>query len=149
MSEPQFLPSGVPHSVEMPEGSSVAKSRSATVGVDIRRTEQDRFASDQDIAVESHHIVLQASATEARGAQQVFRNDQIERASKARAAGFVSTAPGRQTAATDARAASRKPVYDQDMAEMNFPARLIQLKIDNDAVREQLHLLDALLHADA
>lgn len=135
MSEPQFIPSGLPHSVEMPEGSSVARSRSGTAGTDIRRTEQDRFASDQVIAVEAHHIVLKASATEAQGTFKISRRDQIERASTIQKAPSVAETP----------ASTGKPVYDQEMVEMNFPARLIQLKIDNDNVREQLQVLETLL----
>jgi hypothetical protein len=36
-------------------------------------------------------------------------------------------------------------VYDTEMSEMNFPARLIQLKVENDAVREQLESLQSML----
>ena len=58
MSEPQFIPSGVPHSVEMPEGSHVAKSKSGKAGTEVRRTEQDHFAQDQEIAVDANQIHL-------------------------------------------------------------------------------------------
>ena len=145
MSEPQFIPSGRPHSVEISEGSSVAKSRSGAAGTEIRRTEQDRFANDQDLAVEAHNIVLQASATQVRGEVKVYRHDKIERANKASVPGSASAAHEDQNADANARTALHTTVYDQEMVEMDFPARLIQLKIDNDNVREQLQVLESLM----
>jgi len=144
MSEPQFIPSGKPHSVEMPEGSHVAKSKSGKAGTEVRRTEQDHFAQDQEITVEAHHIHLQASIAAADNLVKVPRSDNIERASKA--LNPASGAPGRKKSAPAAGAQARDMrVYDTEMSEMNFPARLIQLKVENDAVREQLESLQSML----
>ena len=62
MAQAPFIPSAVPHSVEMPQGSAIAKSRSGSTGTDIRRAEQDHLAPDQAIQLEPHHIVLQGGA---------------------------------------------------------------------------------------
>lgn len=146
MSTPQFVPNGLPHSVEMPEGSSVAKSRSGQAGTDIRRTEPDQFANDKDIALESHHIVLQASANDPLNAANLPRHDQIERADPARSTTSVASSRAKvvRTTAPD----TSKPIYDTVADDMNFPARLIQLKIDNDTVRAQLQALELLMLDD-
>lgn len=143
MSDPQFVPNGLPHSVEMPEGSSVAKSRSGQAGTDIRRTEPDQFANDKDLALESHHIVLQASANDALSAANLPRHDQIERADPT--LGSATAASAQATVAPVTAPDASKPIYDTPMADMNFPARLIQLKIDNDTVRAQLQALELLM----
>lgn len=142
MSEPQFIPSGRPHSVEMPEGSHVAKSKSGKAGTEVRRTEQDHFAHDQEIVVDANQVLLTSSAA-ADNLVKVPRSDNIERASKALNPGSV--AKGRKSAATADPQASEQPVYDTEMPEMNFPARLIHLKVENDAVRAQLESLQSML----
>ena len=142
MSEPQFIPSGMPHSVEMPEGSRVAKSKSGKAGTEVRRTEQDHFAQDQEIAVDANQVLLTSSAV-ADNLVKVPRSDNIERASKA--FNPASGAKRRTTAATAGSPASEQAVYDTEMPEMNFPARLIHLKVENDAVRAQLESLQSML----
>jgi hypothetical protein len=142
MSEPQFIPSGMPHSVEMPEGSRVAKSKSGKAGTDVRRTEQDHFAQDQEIAVDANQVLLTSTAV-ADNLAKVPRSENIERASKALKPGSV--AKGRKSAATADPQAPEQAVYDTEMPEMNFPARLIHLKVENDAVRAQLESLQSML----
>ena len=142
MSEPQFIPSGMPHSVEMPEGSRVAKSKSGKAGTEVRRNEQDHFAQDQDIEVDANQVLLTNTAVTDNLAK-VPRSENIERASKALKPGSV--AKGRKSAATADPQASEQPVYDTEMLEMNFPARLIHLKVENDAVRAQLESLQSML----
>ena len=140
MSEPQFIPSGMPHSVEMPEGSRVAKSKSGSAGTEVRRTEQDHFAQDQEIVVDANQIHLKASNAVADNLVKIPRSDNIERASKALKPG--SAAKGRNSSGTQTPG---RPVYDTEMPEMNFPARLIHLKVENAAVRAQLESLQSLL----
>jgi hypothetical protein len=143
MSEPQFIPSGVPHSVEMPEGSHVAKSKSGKAGTEVRRNEQDHFAHDQEIAVDANQVLLTSSAA-TDNMVKVPRSDNIERASKT--LNSTSGSPGSNESASVADAQARDTrVYDTEMSEMNFPARLIQLKVENDAVREQLESLQSML----
>jgi hypothetical protein len=144
MSEPQFIPSGVPHSVEMPEGSHVAKSKSGKAGTEVRRTEQDHFAHDQEIAVDANQVLLTSTAGATDNLAKVPRSENIERASKARNPGAVAKGRNTAYAAGDPQANGR-PVYDTEMAEMNFPARLIHLKVENDAVRAQLESLQSML----
>ncbi len=142
MSEPQFIPSGVPHVVEMPEGSHVAKSKSGSAGTDIRRTEPDQFAADQDIVVDPHHILLQADAVAGENIVKLARSDAIERARPA-------IAPAAQGVPAKAmsidQGAHNHAAYDTEGQVMDFPARLIQLKIQNDVVREQLQVLENLM----
>ena len=143
MSEPKFIPSSAPHSVEMSEGSQVAKSKSGKAGTDVRRTEQDHFAQDHEITVDANQVLLTSTAVTDNLAKAP-RSENIERASKALNPG--SAAKGRKpvAAATDPQATD-KPVYDTEMPEMNFPARLIHLKVENDAVRAQLETLQSML----
>ena len=144
MSEPQFIPSGIPHSVEMPEGSHVAKSKSGKAGTEVRRTEQDHYAQDQEIAVDAHQVILAASAAASDNKVKVPRSDKIERAS--RALNPASEAAARKTSASGGTTGTgEQAVYDTEMPEMNFPARLIHLKLQNDAVREQLESLQSLM----
>ena len=142
MSEPQFIPSGMPHSVEMPEGSRVAKSKSGKAGTEVRRTEQDHFAQDQEIAIDENQVLLTSSAVSDNLAKAP-RSDNIERASKA--FNPASGANRQPNAATAGSQAPERAVYDTEMPEMNFPARLIHLKVENDAVRAQLESLQSML----
>jgi hypothetical protein len=148
MSDPQFIPNSRPHSVEMPDGSHVAKSKSGKAGTEVRRVEQDHFAQDQEIAVEDHHVVLTRSAADAENRIKVPRSENIERASKALQPASGAAVPKKRAASAGRNAAGNaaaKPVYDVEMADMNFPARLIQLKVENDAVRVQLESLQSLM----
>ena len=140
MSEPQFIPSGMPHSVEMPEGSRVAKSKSGSAGTEVRRTEQDHFAQDQEIAVDANQIHLQANNAVADNLVKIPRSDNIERGSKA----LKPASAAKQRNGADTQT-PEQVVYDTEMPEMNFPARLIHLKVENDAVRAQLESLQSLL----
>lgn len=145
MSEPQFIPSSTPHSVEVAEGSHVAKSKSANVGTEVRQNVRDKFAHDHEIEVDAHQIVLTTSAAGMDNRVKVTRGDDIERASKAIK---PSTAPvsNRTGQAAKAKAGGREHlVYDTEMQEMSFPARVIHLKQENDAVRAQLEDLQSLM----
>jgi hypothetical protein len=148
MSDPQFIPNSRPHSVEMPDGSHVAKSKSGKVGTEVRRTEQDHFAQDQEIAVEEHQVVLTRSAATTENLVKVPRNENIERASRTLQPTASAAAP-RKNARRAGGNAPGKPVYNVEMADMNFPARLIQLKVENDAVRAQLESLQSLMQNPA
>ena len=158
MSDPQFIPSGKPHSVEVAEGSHVAKSKSANVGTEVRQNVRDKFAQGQEIEVDAHHIVLTTSAAGADNMAKVPRGDSIERASQTIAASSTSeraskaikpsastNASRTETAGNGKNAARERLVYDTEMQEMNFPARVIHLKVENDAVRAQLEDLQSLM----
>ena len=141
MSHPQFIPSGLPHAVEMSDGSSVAKSKSRKLGDDVRRTEAE--ASDAEHIV-ADHVVLQAREL-ALGKSP--RADGFERASDAaaRLSGPIYT----EVAQASLARPSGKTIYDTAMADMDFPARFIQLRIDNDKVRDQLQVLESRLRENS
>ena len=146
MSEPQFIPSSVPHSVEMSEGSHVAKSKSGKAGTEVRRTDQDHYAQDQEIVVDAHQVVLTSSALTDNLAKAP-RSENIERAAKAQSPSALARPP-RTAASVSATANAQtagQAVYNTEMPEMNFPARLIHLKVENDAVRAQLDSLQSML----
>lgn len=136
MTDPQFIPSGLPHSVEMPDGSSLAKSKSRKIGDDVRRTEENL----QEIPISADHVVLQARNM---AVSQAPRNDGFQRATDA----IAPWAGQEATEAGEAPPAPRKAkvLYDTAMVEMDFPARFIQLKIDNDRVRAELQVLESQL----
>ena len=161
MSEPQFIPSGKPHSVEVAEGSHVAKSKSANVGTEVRPNVRDQFAQGQEIEVDAHQIVLTTSATGADNTVKVPRGDNIERASQSIAASGTAERASKGIKSSEATSARRtasagseklpalnRPVYETEMQEMNFPARVIHLKVENDAVRAQLKDLQSLMGDD-
>jgi hypothetical protein len=146
MSEPEFFPSHAPHKVEMPEGSNVAKSKSAQVGTDIRRVdtretiveeEAQKLAADNivdpKIAGATSNIVKLPPQT-----GKALKTVAIKTAQSAAQASAPSNA-GAWEAGLEAE------FETEEMVEMDFPARVIQLKIENDAIRVQLKALDALM----
>lgn len=154
MTEPQFIPSSKPHSVEMPEGSRVAKSKSAHTGDDIRRNEHDEHAPVEVIEVSTNMVLLKNSgsvSTENRIKRP--ENTAAELANR-RVAVSQSAVKGaiteRDGAALGASATSedKSNRYTTEMQEMNFPARVIQLHIENEHVREQLKALESLMKSD-
>ena len=58
MSEPEFFPSHAPHKVEMPEGSNVAKSKSAHVGTDIRRVDTSEQIESEELEIHPDNMIL-------------------------------------------------------------------------------------------
>jgi hypothetical protein len=128
----------------MPEGSHVAKSKSGQAGTDVRRTEQDHFANDHEIMLSEHHVLLQGSSGATDNLAKAPRSDNIERASRGSNSADDARRQRNMRSAT-AGSAGAKQVYDTDMPEMNFPARLIHLKVENDAVRAQLESLQSVL----
>ena len=158
MSEPQFIPSSTPHSVEVAEGSHVAKSKSANVGTEVRQNAHDKFAHEQDIQVQAHQIMLNTSAAGADNMVKKPRADSIERASKALAPsgareravrGINAPASSSASGSANTGLALERPVYDTEIQEMNFPARVIHLRVENDAVRAQLADLQSLMGEQA
>ncbi len=63
----------------------------------------------------------------------------------------IKTGAAADTASTQADANSDQGLLEaefetEEMVEMDFPARVIQLKIENDAIREELKALDTLMN---
>jgi len=144
MSEPEFFPSHAPHVVEMPEGSNVAKSKSAHVGSDIRRVAKDETLVEEDLEIAPENTILLQNAS-APASNIVKLPPQQKKELKT-----VAIKTGADTASTPAGASSDQGLLEvefetEEMVEMDFPARVIQLKIENDAIREELKALDTLM----
>ncbi len=147
MSEPEFFPSHAPHKVEMPEGSNVAKSKSAQVGTDIRRVAKDETMVEEDLEIAPENTILLQNAS-ATASNIVKLPPQQKKELKTVA---IKTRAAADTASTQAGANSDQGLLEaefetEEMVEMDFPARVIQLKIQNDAMRVQLKALDALIN---
>ena len=135
MSEPAFIPSSEPFKVSMPEGSTVARSQSANVGDDVRRVLADDEFVNVEVNVEEHSLLLQSSGG-VKVANLAKLGSDVGNASKKP----LFTKPSPQVAAL---AADSKEEERLAILEMNFPARVVHLKIENDAIREQLNELIA------
>ncbi len=147
MSEPEFFPSHAPHKVEMPEGSNIAKSKSAQVGTDIRRVEKGETIADEELKIAPDNIVRLENATAAASnivklppsTKKVLKTVAIASAEE-------DAKAGTQADAGDDLGYLEAEFETEEMVEMDFPARVIQLKIENDAMREELKALDALIN---
>lgn len=146
MSEPEFFPSHAPHHVEMPEGSNVAKSKSAHVGTDIRRVAKDETIADEEIELAPEHtVLLQAASAPAANIVKLPPQEKKELKTVAIAASGATAKAAQATAAAAPSSAAEMEFETEEMVEMDSPARVIQLKIENDTIREQLKALDALM----
>lgn len=146
MSEPEFFPSHAPHHVEMPEGSNVAKSKSAHVGTDIRRVAKDETIADEELEVAPENTILLQTASAA--ASNIVKLPPQEKKDLKTVAikSTASAAKAGVAAGASAQASAEDVEFEtEEMVEMDFPARVIQLKIENDAIREELKALDALI----
>jgi len=154
MTEAQFIPSSKPHSVEMPEGSRVAKSKSAHTGDDIRRNEHDEHAPVEVIEVSTNMVLLKNSGSASTKNRIKLPDNTAAGLAHRRVAASQSAVTGNAGAQDGAAlgAAAKDEVksnrYTTEMQEMNFPARVIQLHIENEHVREQLKALESLMKSD-
>lgn len=146
MSEPEFFPSHAPHHVEMPEGSNVAKSKSAHVGTDIRRVAKDENIVEEELVIAPENtILLQSPSAPASNIVKLPPQEKKELKTVT-----IKSATPTVTAGADTQTASKTVQEEaefetEEMVEMDFPARVIQLKIENDTIREQLKALDTLM----
>jgi hypothetical protein len=145
----------------MPEGSTVARSQKAKVGDDVRRV----LADDEFVNVEDTHSDNVKSGASGGIKKDRFVNvDTSVKQNSARLqssgglknSSFVSGSGGSSSRSQDqtnklnspeaqaaALAADSKEEERLAMLEMNFPARIVHLKIENDTIREQLNELNA------
>ena len=135
MSEPTFIPSSEPFKVSMPEGSTVARSQSANVGDDVRRVLADDEFVNVEVNVDEHSVMLQSSGGVKDANLAKLRNG-VGNASKKPL--FAKPSPQAAALAADSKEEERLALL-----EMNFPARIVHLKIENDSIREQLNELNA------
>jgi hypothetical protein len=145
MSEPEFFPSHAPHKVEMPEGSNVAKSKSAQVGSDIRRVAKDETIADEEIQVAAENIIALESSAAVSNIVKLPPQDVKRLKTVAIKTAGSSAKAGAQLDANSGEDGLEAEFETEEMVEMDFPARVIQLKIENDAIREELKALDALM----
>jgi hypothetical protein len=146
MKEPEFFPSHAPHVVEMPEGSNVAKSKSAQVGTDIRRVAKDETLVDEELEVASENTILLQNASATASNIVKLPPQQKKELKTVAIQTAVAAAASTQADAGDDLGDLEAEFETEEMVEMDFPARVIQLKIQNDAMRVQLKALDALIN---
>jgi hypothetical protein len=147
MSEPEFFPSHAPHKVEMPEGSNVAKSKSAQVGTDIRRVDTHEQIEGEDLEVHPDNtILLQSSASAASNIVKLPPQQKKDLKTVAIASSKDAAKAITSDAAAIALGNAIAEFETEEMVEMDFPARVIQLKIENDKIREELKALDSLIN---
>lgn len=133
MSDPQFIRNKNPHEVSMPEGSRVATSKSADVGgPTVRNTQVD----DELLVFEEVDPLLNLSLQ-----SPELVKDRLEFNLKIK--DELSTHPEFEKVVHIESEPSFSAEYIE--AEMNFPARLIHLKIENDKVKSELDELDKLM----
>ncbi|MEI6618191.1 MAG: hypothetical protein WCO17_03660 [Betaproteobacteria bacterium] len=149
MSEPEFFPSHAPHHVEMPEGSNVARSPSAHVGTDIRRVQRDEDEVDEEITLQAHEVLVQAKDTTINNVVKLPPQTpkELKTATIGTASEAAKAASGNAAGSGTSAQADEEEFETEEAVEMDFPARVIQLKIENDVVRTQLQALDAMMKA--
>jgi len=146
MKEPEFFPSHAPHVVEMPEGSNVAKSKSAQVGTDIRRVAKDETLVEEDLEIASENtILLQNASATASNIVKLPPQQKKELKTVTIKTGAAAASASIQAGAGADLGYLEAEFETEEMVEMDFPARVIQLKIENDAIREELKALDTLM----
>jgi len=149
MKEPEFFPSHSPHHVEMPEGSNVARSPSAHVGTDIRRVQRDEDEVVEEITLQAHEVLVQANEKNITNVVKLPppAAKELKTASIGSSTDASKTAPSGASATQVGAKAQEEEFETEEAVEMDFPARVIQLKIENDVVRTQLQALDAMMKA--
>ncbi len=137
MSEPTFIPSSEPFKVTMPEGSTVARSQTAQVGNDVRRVLADDEFVNVEVHVDENTVLLQSG-----GGRKSVGFARKKDSSLANPSARL-TKTNDALAQVAALAADSKEEDRLAILEMNFPARVVHLKIENDAIRKQLNELNA------
>jgi len=129
MSEPGFIRSGAPHEVSVAPGSTVAKSRSASPRETVIR---------QNVAGEPEYVDV--SDPMERDAVAIGKPKPDDPAS---AENVVAANRGRLFTAEPTAPLPLPEEEAQEIApEMNFPARLIHLRIENEKMRAVLDELE-------
>ncbi len=146
MKEPEFFPSHAPHHVEMPEGSNVAKSKSAHVGEDIRRVAKDESIEDEALEIAPENtILLQTASAATSNIVKLPPQQKKELKTVAIKTTALDAKAGTALGLSGGEDVLEAEFETEEMVEMDFPARVIQLKIENDVIREELKALDALM----
>ncbi len=161
MSDPAFIPSNAPFKVTMPEGSTVARSQKAKVGDDVRRVlADDEFVNVED--THSHNLksgenggikkdrFVNGDRSISQNSARLQNSGGLKNSSFVSGSGASSSRSQTQTSKLNspeaqAAALAADSIEEERLAmlEMNFPARIVHLKIENDTIREQLNELNA------
>jgi len=128
MSEPELIRSGAPHEVSVAPGSTVAKSRSASPRETVIRQNVAGEPEYVDVGdpVERNTVAVGKPALDAQAASD---------------AALVSNR-GRLFTAEPIKPPPAEEDAGEIAPEMNFPARLIHLKIENEKMRSVLDGLE-------
>ena len=160
MNEPHLIRNDSPHQVSMAEGTNQAFGKKAEALAPLEQTvtvETDAPVIEHslsDVMVAVPETALEASAVE----QPTFEREVKEAHARVpkslpeppkavfvpAPAVVASPAPAPATARVEPSYLAAAPVVDpQNMLPMDFPARVINLKIESDKVRSKLEALQA------
>ena len=134
MNEPQFIRSGAPHIVEVSAGSHDAKSKSATLGTDVRHieTETAEFVhADPPIELESPSF--DHSSTMPGSSPQVLNADEASLPPPR-----ITSAPPVIHAATALSVHASKPTPATRQGPSHFFDQIDALKAENNHIRAEL-----------
>ena len=133
MSEPQFIRNKDPHQVTMPEGSHVATSKSADVGgPSVRNTLIDEEVHITEAVDPLLNLTYEIpDPVKKLGDFKLEKKDDLPKVAKVDEPVPIEPEPTFSTEYIE--------------AEMNFPARLIHIKIENDRVKSEIDELDNLM----
>jgi hypothetical protein len=143
MNEAQFVRSGAPHIVEIAEGSHDAKSKSATLGTDVRRieTEKAEFVH-ADPPPELKPLSFDHSSSMPDSSPQVLNADEASLPPPR-----ITSAPPviRAAAALDVDAS--KPTPAKRQGQSHFSDQIGTLKAENNHIRAELKRRESALPA--
>ena len=131
MSDPKFIRNSSPHEVSMPEGSRVAASKSAEIaGPAVRQ-----LLAEDESAVLPEIVAPTSSVSPLPGPPSVLK--EVILSQRESHVDVPRASPDVQEAVHES--------FNQELEaepEMNFPARLIYLKLENDKVKSELDSLE-------
>ena len=143
MTEPTIIRSDAPHEVVIPEGSHHARSKSSHVGAPSKPLTVEEKDTNFVVQSQNDHRVF---VPELPAADPL--KDTILNAANASRPSLQPPAPAEgNVAKTSFQAAPAQPLMmPEDMPEMDFPARIINIKIENEKVRSTLDALEQKLN---
>jgi hypothetical protein len=139
MTEPTIIRSDTPHEVVIPEGSHDARSRSGHVGKAAKAITVEEEDSNFVVPSQQEHRVFVTEPPPA----DPLKDTVLKAPSEPRPAAVQSAPAEENLATTKVQPVLAKPiVLQEEMPEMDFPARIINIKIENDKVRASLDELE-------
>ena len=143
MTEPTIIRSDAPHEVVIPEGSHDARSKSGHIGAPAKPLTVEKPDTNFVVQSEQDHRVLVAAPPPA----DPLKDTILKAASQPRPTTQPPAPAEEKLATTTVQPVLAKPiVLQEEMPEMDFPARIINIKIENDKVRSSLDELELKLN---